>query len=473
VLLRRGGWRGLAYAGAVAASVAAIPLVSRHLHRLGYGRYITVTSLLLIVAAITEGGIATLGVREFSGSDEPEQREFMRSLLGLRIALSVAGGVGAIAFSLLGGYPQVVIEGVAIASVGLVLANLQATLTIPLVAALRLPWLALLDFVAPAVTAAGLILLVVLGAPLLPFFAAADIAYAATLVITAMLVRHQVDLAPSFELRRWRPLLKQSVVFAAATALGAIYFQMVVIAMSLLTNAGEVGTFGLAFRVLSVVNGVPVLLVGSAFPILLRAARDDRARLRYALQRLFEGCLLLGGLFSLLVVAGAPFAARVMGGTQFAGSSEVLRILGAGVVATFLSAVFAYTMLALRMYRALIIVNASMVVLAVALCCVLIPAHGARGAAITTLSLEVVLSGAYATSVLVSHRELRPALGMAARIIVALALAFTVALVAPLSSLLAAVVGTTVLAVAVVALRAFPRELLHVLRQPADIGAAQ
>lgn len=473
VLLRRGGWRGLAYAGAIAASVGAIPLVSRHLHRLGYGRYITVTSLLLIVASITEGGIATLGVREFSGGDEPERREFMSSLLGLRIALSVAGGAGAIAFSLLGGYPQVVIAGVAIASVGLVLANLQVTLAIPLMAALRLSWLALLDFVAPAVTAAGLILLVVLGAPLLPFFAAADVAYAVTLVITAMLVRHQVRLTPSFALRRWRPLLSQTVVFAAAAALGTIYFQMVVIAMSLLTNANEVGTFGLAFRVLSVVNGIPVLLVGSAFPILLRAARDDRVRLRYALQRLFEGCLLLGGLFSLLVVAGAPFAARVMGGAEFAGSSEVLRILGAGVVATFLSAVFAYAMLALRMYRALITVNAGMVVLAVALCCVLIPAYGARGAAITTLSLEVALASAYATSLLVTHRELRPALGMAGRIIVALALAFSVALIAPLSSLLAAVTGATVLAVAVVGLRAFPRELLHILRHPPDIGAAQ
>lgn len=473
VFLRGGGLRVLAYVGAVATSIAATPFVTRHLHRVGYGRYVAVTSLLLIVAALTEGGIASLGVREFSGGAEGERRQLMRNLLGLRIALSGAGAVGAILFALLAGYPRVVVEGTAVASVGLLLANLQVTLSVPLTAALRLPWLALLDFVGPAVTALGLVVLVVIGAPLLPFFAAAVLAYVVTLLTTAVLVRRQISLRPSFARASWRPLLAQSVVFAAATALGAIYFQVVVVAMSLLTNGVAVGIFGLAFRILSVVNGIPLLLVGSAFPILLRAARDDRGRLRYAVQRLFEGNLLLGGWLSLLVVAGAPFAVSVMGGASYAGSATVLRILGCGVIATFLAAVFCFALLALRMYRTLIILNAGVVVLAVVLCTTLIPAHGAQGAAIATLSLEVVLASAYATALLRSHRELRPELAMATRITVALALAFVAALAVPLSSLPAAGVGSAVLAVAVVALRAVPRELVQAVRRPADARNAR
>jgi O-antigen/teichoic acid export membrane protein len=470
--LRGGGLRVLAYSGAVAASIAATPLLTRHLHKLGYGRYVTVTSLLLIVAALTEGGVANLGVREFSDGDGGERREFMCSLLGLRIALSLAGALGAILFTVLAGYPAVVVDGTVIACLGLVLANLQVTLTVPLTAALRLPWLALLDFVGPVVTAVGLVALVVVGAPLLPFFAAAVLAYSVTLAITALLVRTQVSLRPSFALRLWRPLLAQSAVFAAATALGAIYFQIVVVAMSLLTNGTAVGIFSLAFRILSVVNGIPLLLIGSAFPILLRAARDDRERLRYAVQRLLEGNLLLGGWLSLLVVAGAPFAVRVMGGEQYAASAGVLRILGAGVLATFVAAVFAFALLAVRMYRELIAVNSGMVVLAVVLCATLIPAHGARGAAIATLSLEVVLACAYAATLLLSHRELRPELGMAARMLLALGIAFAAADLLPVSSLLAAAVGSAVLVVAVVALRAVPHELVQALRRP-QVGEAR
>jgi len=473
LFLRGGGLRMLAYTGAVATSIAAMPFVTRHLHATNFGHYVTVTSLLLIVAAFTEGGIANLGVREFSSGRDRERGELMGSLLGMRLALSLAGGGCAILFTALAGYPGVVVAGTAIASLGLVLANLQVTLAVPLSAALRLHWLAALDFTAPAVTSAGLVVLVVVGAPLLPFFAAAVVSYTVTVTMTVVAVRHHVTIRPSFAVRRWRPLLLESAVFAAATALGVVYFQLVVIAMSLIASGHAVGVFSLAFRILSVVNGIPLLLIGSAFPILLRAARDDGNRLRYALERLFEGNLLLGGWFSLLVVASAPFAVRVMGDGGYSGASAVLRILGCGVAATFLASVFAFALLSLRMYRSLITINAGMVVLAVVLCSVLIPSHGARGAAITTLSLEVALACAYALALFRAHRELLPRLGTAARTLVALALAFAVALGPPLSPLLAAAAGSGMLAVAVVVLRAAPRELWEALRQTAALRHAK
>ncbi len=470
VFLRGGGVRMLAYTGAVTTSIAAMPFVTRHLRPTNFGHYVTVTSLLLIVAAFTEGGIATLGVREFSSGGNSERDELMGSLLGMRLALSLAGAGGAILFTALAGYPGVVVAGTAIASIGLLLANLQVTLAIPLTAALRLQWLAVLDFTGPAVTAAGLVLLVVVGAPLLPFFAAAVVSFVVTVSITAALVRGQVTIRPSFAVRRWRRLLSESAGFAAATALGVVYFQIVVIAMSLIASGHAVGVFSLAFRILSVVNGIPLLLIGSAFPILLRAARDDGNRLQYALERLFEGNLLLGGWLSLLVIATAPFAVHVMGDGGYAGATAVLRILGCGVAATFLAAVFAFALLSVRMYRSLITINAAMVVLAVVLCTVLIPGQGARGAAIATLSLEVALACAYALALFRARHDLRPRLGTAARTVVALGLAFAVAFAAPLSPLLAAAAGSATLAVAVVALHAAPRELWAALRRTAVVS---
>jgi O-antigen/teichoic acid export membrane protein len=471
--VRGGVLRITAYVGAIASSIVAMPFVTRHLHSSNYGRYVVVTSLMVIVGTLTEGGIAGLGVREFSHAPQAERRDFMRGLLGLRIVLSAAGGAGAIVFALLVGYPRVVVEGTAIAAIGLVLANLQVTLTVPLTAALALGWLAVLDFLTPAVTALALIALVVLDAPLLAFFAPAVLAFLVGLAVTSTLVRHQVSLRPVFNLARWRTLLGDSVVFAAATALALVYFQIVVVAMSIITTAHQTGIFSLAFRILSVVNGIPVVIAGSAFPILLRAARDDHARLHAALQRLIEGNLLLGGWLSLLVVSAAPFAVRVLGGPGYLASIEVLRILGTGVIATFLAAMFAYALLAVRMYRALVAISSGMVILAVVLCATLIPAHGARGAAIVTLSLEVVLATAYGLTLFTTNPELRPALSVSARTLVALALAFAVALVLPVSSVLAAVAGTAVLAIAVVALRVFPRELLELVGLRTHAGGAQ
>ena len=140
IFLRGSSMRMLAYLGAVAASIAATPLLTRHLHKESYGRYVTVTSLLLIVTALSEGGLANLGMREFSTGADSERRTFMRSLIGLRIALSLAGGVAATLFALLAGYPTVVVEGTVIASAGLVLATLQGTLALPLSTGLRFGW---------------------------------------------------------------------------------------------------------------------------------------------------------------------------------------------------------------------------------------------------------------------------------------------------------------------------------------------
>ena len=462
--VRGGTLRMLGYLGAVASSVVAIPFVTRHLHSANYGHYVAVTSLMLIVSALTEGGIASLGVREFATAPAGERRAFMSSLIGVRIALSVVGGAGAVVFALVAGYPGVVVEGTALAVVGLLFANLQITLAVPLTAALRLPWLAVLDFLTPTVTSLTLVLLVVLDAPFLLFFAAAAVGYSADLALTALLVRGQISLRPAFRLARWRALLRDSVVFASATALSTVYFQVVVVAMSVIATAQQTGVFGLAFRILSVIGGLPVLLAGSALPILLRAAEDDRGRLRETVQRLLEGTLLLGGWFSLLVVAGAPFAVRVLGGPGYPGAATALRILGAGVIATFIAAVLAMTLLALRAYRTLIVTSAAMIVLAIVLCTTLIPHHGADGGAVVTLTLEVVLAVAYAAILAATHRELRPRLSRAGRIAVAVAVAFAAALAAPVAAVPSALIGTAVLAAAVCALRAFPVEVIAALR---------
>ena len=170
------------------------------------------------------------------------------------------------------------------------------TLSVPVTARLRLGWLAVSDFTGQAVTALLMIALVIGGASLLPFYGVAVVTAAVTLTLMVALVRSEVSLRPSFSLRRWRALFSESFVYTAATTLGVIYFQIVIIAMSLISTKHQTGYFGLSFRALSIVNGVPWLLVASAFPILARAARDDQDRLRYALQRLFDGALVAGRL---------------------------------------------------------------------------------------------------------------------------------------------------------------------------------
>ncbi|HEX5309210.1 MAG TPA: flippase [Solirubrobacteraceae bacterium] len=451
--------RMVAYGGGLLVGVVATPFVTRHLGSAGWGSFITVTSLVFIVAAVTEGGLASMGVRELSTADPQERRLYMSSLIGLRIVLSLLGAALAVGFALLAGYSTVLLEGTAIASAGLLISNLQLTWALPLTSEMRLGWLALSDFLAQAVTAAGMLTLVLVGASLLPFFLVADVTATAMLVLTVALVHRRISLWPAFDPVRWRRLLSESIVYAAAAALGVVYFRVVVIAGNLLTSPTQTGYFGLGFRVVDIVNSIPWLLASSAFPILARAARDDAHRLSYALQRLFEAGLIVGGAVALGIYAGAPFAVKVVGGSAFEPSVTVLRILAIGVPATYLVATWSFALLSLKRYRELMIVNGVMVLVAVGLCLALIPAYASHGAAIVTATLELLLAFGYAVALMRRERDLRPTLDRVPRIALALAVAFAVAVLVPASSLVATLICLPVFVGMLAVLRALPQEL--------------
>jgi O-antigen/teichoic acid export membrane protein len=465
--LRGSSMRLVAFGAGLAVSLGATPLAVHHLGPDAWGQYATVTSLMFIVAAITEGGLGQMGVRELSVGETQARASFMRDLLGLRLILTLIGAVAALAFSLAVGYERVVVEGTAIAGGGLLLTNFAGTLALPLAADLRLGWLAVTDFVPQLVIAVTMVALVASGAGLLPFYAAPVAGSAAALVVTASVVGREITLLPAFRPGRWRTLMAQTLVYAAATATGSIYFRIVLIATSLLSTKAQTGFYSLAFRILELTTVVPWLIVSSAFPILVRSAWNDPQRLRYALQRLMEGSLILGGWFSVCVVIGAPVAIHVLdlGAQQFDPSIAVLRILGAAIPATFLLATFSYALLSLRLYRELLIVNGSITALAVVLSAAVIPEFGADGAAVVSLILEIALMLAYMITLARSKPEVRPSLAGTERIVLALALAFGAGAALAQHPVVGVAVASAVLAAALLALRAVPAELFALVRR--------
>ena len=458
-----------AFGGGLLVGLAVTPLVVHHLGPVGWGDYGKVASLQFIMATLTEGGLGQMGLRELSVGDPASHKLLMRDLIGLRLSLTFLGALLALAFGIAAGWGNVVVAGIAITGIGSIVANLQVTLALPLGASLRLGWMALNDFVPQFTSALVMFVLVLAGASLLPFYTAPLAAWTSALVLTIYVLRREVPLRPSISPSRWRTLLSQTFIYAVATSTTAAYFRIALVATALLSTGEETGYYSLAFRILELTTVVPWLLVGSSFPILIRSAWSDSARLRYALQRLFEGSLILGGWFALCLVVGAPFAIHVLegGGNAFAPSVPVLRILGGAIAATFLIATFSYTLLSLQMFRQLVALNLSVVLLAFVLSPLLISPYGARGAAIVTVTLEVILCLGYAVALFHARPDLRPSLAGIERIMLALALAFAASEVLADHPVLGVTAGTVVLAAALLAFRAVPPELIDVARDVA------
>lgn len=389
---------GLRVAGALAGVLAgalSAPLVVRHLGIVDYGRYLTVTSVIFVITALTEGGLANVAVRQFSTVDRTARRVLIANLTGLRIALGLVGGVVAVGFGVLAGYEGILIVGLALGAAGYVLSAVQGSYSVVLSGRLRLSALAVLDVFRSLGTTILLVALVIAGSGLTGFYLVAVIVQGAALVLTASFVRGDAPLRPEFHSGRWHELFRETALYALAATLGAIYFQVALIAMSLLDPGAQTGYYAIAFRIVEILNGIPWLLAGSVLPVLAVAAENDLARLRFIAGRVFEGAVIAGGWVAIIIVVGAHFGIEVIAGAKGQPSVGVLRIMGIGVTATFLVSSWGFVLLALRLYRHLVIANLGALLLALALSAILIPTLHARGGAITTAALELTLAASY------------------------------------------------------------------------------
>lgn len=461
--IRGGAARVGGYGFAILLSVGSSALLFRHLGVVDSGYYVTIISLVTLAGGITDAGLSAIGVRELATRDDAGRRALMRSLGGLRLALTFLGVAAAVLFALLAGYPSTLVLGTLLAGVGLTLQVLQDTYAITLTAQLRLSWVASADLLRQAVTVAAIVLLVVGGADLLPFYAATIPAGIAAVALTAWLVRGAVPLLPSVHIAHWRGLLRETFAYAMATVVAAIYFRVAILIVSLVASGQQTGYFGVSFRVIEVLIIVPQLLVGATFPIFARAARDDHARLRYASGRTFDACLILGTGAALALLVGAPFVIRVIAGPEFQPAEVVLRIQGVALMASFVSAVWGYVLLSLHRHRAVLLCSLVSLMVSVALTVALTAADGARGAAIATTIAEALFS--LMLGIAIFRSGVHPSISWSAipRVLGAATLGAATLAIPGLPDVVRLALALTLYGGALLALRAIPREIVDQL----------
>jgi O-antigen/teichoic acid export membrane protein len=458
-VIRGGALRAGGYVVCILLTTISMPLMTRHLGVEDFGRFVTVLSLVTIVAGLSEAGLMNIGVREFATQEPGARARMMRNLIGMRAVLTLAGVAAAVVFAVIAGYPGVVIAGTGLMGAGLFVQQFQETLTIPLAASLRLGPISGLALVRQVVLVSMIVFLVLSHASLLAFYTVAVIASSAALGATIAFTRHRVPFAPAFEARTWKPLLRDVLPYAAATAMGAVVLQVIMVATSLLASERQAGYFATSFRVFEVIAAIGGVLALSAFPVLARAAQGDEQRLRYLLQRMFE-IAVIGGLgVALLTFIAGGTAVRILGGSAFEAAVPVLRLQALGLPFAFLVATWGFALLALRRNRALVLANAAALGLASLLSLALIPSGGAGGAAICVLVTEVALAAMYGAALVRARPDLRFSSSVVPRALLAGGVTAAVSILVALPSLAAAGLAGIVYASALVALRAIPPEV--------------
>jgi O-antigen/teichoic acid export membrane protein len=461
--IRGGALRFASYVGVVALSLISAALLTRHLGVASFSQYTTVISLVGVIASVTDAGMSNLGTREYTIRTGTERDALMRDLLGLRVTLTMVGVVLAAVFALAAGYDTSLLIGTVLAALAVVALVFQHTLSIPLTTSLRLGAISALDLARQAVTVVLIVALIALDSGLLALLAVGLVVNLLLLPPTAALVRGQISTRLALHPRRWMALLGITLTFSLASAANTIYLYTAQILTSLVASSHESGLFAASFRVFIVIAAVPGMLVAVTLPVLARAARDDRARLGYALQRTFEVSLIVGVAALLGAVVGAPFIIQVVAGPKFAGAVGALRIEGLALLASFVLAGWGFALLSLHRHRELLLANLAALAVSATLTLILARSHGAEGAATASVCAESTLAALYLAGLIRSHPELRPKLGVAAKVALAAAPAFVVGLVPSLPAVLQPLLALGVFAVLILLLRAIPEEIYTLL----------
>jgi O-antigen/teichoic acid export membrane protein len=436
-VIRGSAWRMSGNLAGILAGLVTATLLLRHLGVAESGRYVTVLSLVAIASSVVDLGLNVSASRELALCQADGRRALMANILGQRLWIAPVALLFIVSFAVLAGYPTDMQIGAVLAGAGLYVIAVADALLLPLTVELRNAGLGFVDFLKQAVTLACVALLVALGAHLTPFFAVLIVAGLAVIALTPLLVGRQAFVRPRWDRAQQRVLLHRALPLALALVLGQVYFRLVILLMSLISDPQQTGYFGGSLRAMETLIGIPILVAGVALPLLAAAARDDRARLRYAIEGLSEGALIAGVLVVIVAARAAEPVMRIIGGPGFVPSGAVLRIQVGALLFGALVQIWAVSLVALGAQRELILTNAlgllGMAVFAV----LLVPAFGARGGAAASVLGDALLASLTYWRLRASGVTVKVRAGFLIRVALA-ATAAAAALVLPVPDLIAA-----------------------------------
>ena len=371
--------------------------------------------------------------------------------------------LAAIGFAALVGYPGVVVAGTAIAGVGVILVNTQATLMMPLAIELRMGAITLIETLRNALTLVGVAVLVLAGASLLPFFGVQVAVGVVLLLLTPFLVAGVVGMRPTIERGTAVALLRESLPLAAALAMNIVYLRLLVILVSVQTGEVETGLFATSFRIFEIMLGIPTLVLAVALPLLAVAGAEDRERLRYALQRMTETAVTASLLLVLVTVVLAEPAILLLGGEQYRDAAPILQVQAFALLGIFLSQVWTLGLISLRRQRDVAVANGIVLALVLVLGAVLVRAYEGLGGAAAAVVTEGALAVLVFWFLARADRSVVPSLGFLPRPLVAGLAGGLVALL-PLSPWLVAPFAAAVFVAVGFAVGAVPPEIVAAFR---------
>jgi O-antigen/teichoic acid export membrane protein len=387
----------VAYAVSLAIGLATAIVLSRHLGVEGFAEFNYVFAFIYFFLALNDFGVSVIVVREVS-QDRARAGEIIGSILAFKLALAALSLLAAWTVIWAMDFQPPLRSALGLYALVLPLAAWQLPGVIFQVVG-RLEYPAMIGAASRCVGFMLMLGAVWAGYGVLAMVAALVLAEAASLTVVLTCSKRYVRPVWRIDPALWRRVLRSSVPLGLAGLFAAVVNRVDFLMLERLTDLTQVGLYAAAYKVTSLLETLPLMVMATVYPLMSRYAAEDPERLR----ALFRKSALLLGLvgvpLGIVVTVAAPLIVRVLFGAGFGDAAPALEVLVWGTTCLYLAISGGNLLISMGRERLNLAILAFGALVNITLNLLWIPSAGLLGAAwATTTTFFVILLGTAAAA---------------------------------------------------------------------------
>jgi O-antigen/teichoic acid export membrane protein len=201
-----------------------------------------------------------------------------------------------------------------------------------------------------------------------------------------------VKIRPSFDLRFWKYILRESSPVALTVIFTVIYFKIDVVMLSLIReNNSEIGWYSAAMRLVELIGVIPALVVSALFPIVSGLHKESIDSLRKVYQTSFRYLIMIALPVAVGTLLLSGHLIYTIYGEEYVKTIPALKILSLALIFIFVNYILMNILVAVDRQMTNAIMAGTCVFVNIVLNAFLIPHYGYLGAGAATVITEIVL----------------------------------------------------------------------------------
>ncbi len=364
-----------------------------------FGDYVLVLTVVTLVGLAVDSGLGQIAVREVSrGEDEDAM---LGTVVGMKLLYAAVGTVVIqVVMTAFDPTPELRLAG--LCGGGIYVADALLVTTATFQSRLQQQYDAVVRIVNVVAKTVTVVVLVSLGATLVPVMAAQMMIPIVGGLLSVWLVGHRFGVHLRFDRGRVGWLFGQSWYMGLSAFVALAWLRMDLIMIELLRDdRTELGVYGSAQQPLEYLVIAGSIITTLSLPLMSRYYNRDPERYLSTHQRTLEVGLGVYALIAVMAFAVGEDVLAIPSDGEFVAAYDPLRLLALSMLGMGIAVWHAAVLLSARLQRITIFVNFGSISLGIALNLLLIPRYGITGAAAATLATGMV---AATVSGVLAHR---------------------------------------------------------------------